>query len=175
MEKGSKWVAQIKRATCPSWGVTPKYAHKLYISVALPKVIYANNIWCTLTHGTETGQRLKGSVAAVRQLTKIQRAGAIAIIGSLCMTLTDALDTCASLFPVMQLIEKWCYRAMVRLTIIPPEHPLYKLVKASANCKIVKHKMLMHNLMQIFKLNPNSVTKIATAVRNPLDANTTPM
>ena len=34
--KGSKWVAQIRRLARPTWGITPKYARRLFISVALP-------------------------------------------------------------------------------------------------------------------------------------------
>ena len=41
MEKGAKWTAQIRRLTWPTWGITPKYAKCLYISVALPRVLYA--------------------------------------------------------------------------------------------------------------------------------------
>jgi ribonuclease HI len=137
--------------------------------------MYAIDVWCIPVHGTVAGQRRKGSVEAVRQLTKIQRAGAIAITGGLRTSPTDSLEACAHLLPVTQLIEKWCFRAAVRLATIPPEHPLYKVVKASANRKIVKHKSPLHELMQVFKLNPTSVTKIAAAVRNPLDANQTPM
>jgi hypothetical protein len=38
--KGSKWMAQIKCLTRPSWGLTPKGAHKLYVSVALLRVLH---------------------------------------------------------------------------------------------------------------------------------------
>jgi hypothetical protein len=44
--KGTKWVAQIRRLARPSWGITPKYTRKLYISVALPRILYAADVWC---------------------------------------------------------------------------------------------------------------------------------
>ena len=175
MEKGSKWSAQIKRAARPSWGITPKYARRLYISVALPKVLYAIDVWCTPIHGAIAGPRLKGSAAAAKMLTTVQRAGTIAITGGLRTSPTDTLDACAYTIPARQLIEKWCFKSATRLSTLPPEHPLYKLVKASANRKIIKHKSPLHNLMQIFKLDPNRISKIATAVRNPLDANNIPL
>ena len=34
--KGSKWVAQIRQLARPTWGIMPKYARRLFISVALP-------------------------------------------------------------------------------------------------------------------------------------------
>jgi hypothetical protein len=61
IEKGSKWAAQIRRATCPSWGIMPKYARKLYICVAFPKVMYAINIWCIPAHGPVDRPKAKGS------------------------------------------------------------------------------------------------------------------
>ena len=161
----------------PSWGITLKYAKRLYISVALPKVLYAINIWCTPHHGTEAGPRIKGSVAVAKWLTTVQRAGTITITGSLCTSPTNLLDFCTFTFPVKLLIEKWCYRAVVRLSTLSIEHPLYKLVKASVKCVIKRHKAPMHNLMKIFRLDPNSITitKIAIAVHNPLEANRIPM
>ena len=45
VEKGTKWAAQIRRASAPSWGLTPKYARRLYISIAIPRTLYAVDIW----------------------------------------------------------------------------------------------------------------------------------
>jgi ribonuclease HI len=174
-EKGTKWLAQIKRAACPSWGITPKYARRLYISIALPKVLYAVDIWCTPMHGAMAGPRVKGSAAAVKTLTSVQRAGAIAITGGLRTSPTDTLNACAYTIPAAQLLEKWCFKAAVWLSTLPSEHPLYKLVKSSAKRSVTRHKSPLHNLMQIFKLDPNSISKIATAVCNPLDANKIPL
>ena len=113
MEKGTKWTAQIRRAARPSWEITPKYARRLYISVALPKVMYAIDIWCMPIHGKVSEPRAKGLIATVKWLTTVQRAGAIAITGGLRTSLTDALDVCAYTFPVVQLVEKWCLKAAV--------------------------------------------------------------
>jgi hypothetical protein len=45
VEKGTKWTAQIRRATAPSWGLTPKHAQRLFISVAIPRILYAIDVW----------------------------------------------------------------------------------------------------------------------------------
>src|SRR6266567_5827070 len=149
----------------------PKYVRRLYISTALPKILYAVDVWCTPLHGTEVGPRTKGSVTAIKQLTTAQRAGTIAITGSLRTSPTDTLDACANTIPASLLIEKWCFKAAIHLASLPPEHPLYKPVKASANKYIRRHKAPLHNLMQITKIDPNKTEKISIAVRNPLDAN----
>jgi ribonuclease HI len=168
-EKGSKWASQIRRATRPSWGITPSYARRLFIGVALPKVLYAIDIWCTPIHGKGQGPRAKGSAAAVKQLTAVQRAGTLAITGGLRTSPTDALDALAYTIPATQLIDKWCSKAAVRLATVPPEHPLFKLVKSSAKRFVNRHKAPLHHLMHIFKLNPSAISKIAVAVRNPMD------
>jgi hypothetical protein len=94
VEKGLKWVVQIRRAARPSWGITPKYAGRLYISVALPKVLYAIDVWCMPIHGVDTEPRLRGSTAVVKRLSMVQRAGTIAITGGLCMSLSDTGCLC---------------------------------------------------------------------------------
>ena len=46
IEKGSKWASQVRRIMRPSWGITPKYARRLYISVAIPRILYGVEVWC---------------------------------------------------------------------------------------------------------------------------------
>jgi hypothetical protein len=173
-EKGSKWSAQICRATRPSWGVTPQYTWRLYISVALPRVLYAVDIWCTPPHSIEAGPKRKGSLSVIKKLTSTQRAGMTAIMGGLQTSPTDSLDACTYMIPVDHLIDKWCYRAAVRLATLLPKHPLHKLIKASANMNIKRHRVPLNNLMQIFDLDPKAIEKIGTVVCNPLDANKIP-
>jgi len=57
--KGTKWAAQIKRAVRPSWGITLKYVRRLYIGVALPKVLYAIDVWCTPLFSKDVGPNTK--------------------------------------------------------------------------------------------------------------------
>jgi ribonuclease HI len=173
--KGLNWASQIRRATRPSWGITPKYARRLYISVALPKVLYAIDVWCIPLHGTEAGPKKKGSVNVIKKLTTIQRAGALAITGGLRTSPTDALDACAYTIPVDLIAEKWCHKAAVRLATLPPVHPLFKPIRASANGNIRRHKAPLHSLMQLFEINPKETEKIAVAVCNPMDTNKIPL
>ena len=175
LDKGLRWASQIRRATRPGWGITPKYAQRLYISVALPRVLYAVDVWCTPIHGSDTGPKKKGSANIIKKLVTTQRAGTLAITGGLRTSPTDALDACANTYPAAQLVEKWCHKAAVRLATLPPEHPLYKPVKASAAHNIKRHKAPLHNLMRLFKLNPNKIEKISVAVRNPMDINNGPI
>ncbi|KAI0268074.1 hypothetical protein BGY98DRAFT_899532, partial [Russula aff. rugulosa BPL654] len=45
IKKETNWTLQIKHIARPGWGITPKYARKLYIGVVLPKVLYRAEVW----------------------------------------------------------------------------------------------------------------------------------
>ena len=57
IEKGSKWALQIRGMTRPSWGITPRYMHHLYIGVALPRILYRADVWCSLPSPTYYGPK----------------------------------------------------------------------------------------------------------------------
>jgi hypothetical protein len=97
--KGSTWTAQIKRLTRPTWGLTLGGARKLYVSVALPRIFYGLDVWCTPLHRRNARGSRKGSVNTIKKLATVQRAGAIAVTGGLRTTPTDSLDVHAALLP----------------------------------------------------------------------------
>lgn len=104
--KGSKWSAQIRRLTRPSWGLTLKGAKKLYTGVALPCILYGIDTWCTLLHGRHARGSRKGSVKAIKKLTSVQRSGALAITEGLQTTPTHTLDAHAALLPMVSRVKK---------------------------------------------------------------------
>lgn len=167
IEKGSKWASQIRRITRPSWGITPKYARRLYIGVALPRILYGSEIWCGPPAGTQAGPKSAGSARVIRQLTTIQRSGALAITGALKTSPTDTIDACAFLTPASKMVEKWCQRAATRLATLPPEHPLHKPVSSSKSRIIRRHKTPIHGLFEQVNFNPKLVEKIPAKPRNP--------
>jgi len=106
VEKGAKWAAQIRRLMQPMWGITPNYAKCLYTSIALPRVLYAVDIWCTPMNSKHVGPKTVGSAKAIKQITSIQRAGALVIMGGLRTSAMDALNASAFLLPAPLLIRK---------------------------------------------------------------------
>jgi hypothetical protein len=126
IEKGSNWTTQIRRVTRPGWGITPKYARKLYIGVALPKILYRADVWYMPppARKSDNRKRRKGIVKITKKLTSIQRAGTLTITGGLCTSPTDTLDALANTLPIESTIEKWCFRAAVRLASLPDWHPV---------------------------------------------------
>ena len=167
IEKGSKWSTQIRRIAKPSWGVTPRYMRRLFIGVALPRILYGADVWCGPPLDHQAGNKNLGSCKVIRQLTTIQRNGTLAIMGALRTSPTDALDTCSFLLPLVSSVEKWCHRAAVRLATSPPEHPLYKPVKASKNRYVKRHKSPLHALFGSTNFDPNVTEKIPAKPRNP--------
>ena len=165
--KGSKWASQIRRLARPSWGLTPKAAKKLYVSIALPRILYGIDIWCTPLHGTNARGGRKGSVNCVKKLTTVQRAGTLAITGGFRTSPTDSLDTHAGLLPIELRIEKTCHNAITRMATLPSEHPLHALVKRSAKGLVKRHRSLLHILTGIFGTDPSKIEKIPPVRTHP--------
>ena len=121
--KGSTWTTQIRRLTRPTWGLTPRGARKLYVSVALPRILYGLDVWCTPIHRKNAKGNKKGSVNVIKKLATVQRAGALAVTGGLRMMPTDTLDAHTALLPMELQATKHCYSAVTRIATLLQEHP----------------------------------------------------
>jgi ribonuclease HI len=158
--KGSKWAAQIRRLARPSWGLTPKGARKLYVSVVVPRILYGIDVWCTPLHGKNTRGGKKGSVNIIKKLTTTQRAGVLAVTGGFRTSPTDSLDAHAALLPIDLRVKKTCHNAITRLATLPKQHPLHTPVKRSAKGQVKRHRSPLHMLTNIFGINPSTIEKI---------------
>ncbi|KAI0066765.1 hypothetical protein BV25DRAFT_1790450, partial [Artomyces pyxidatus] len=47
VRKGTVWTEQLRRLARPSTGLTSAYVRRLFIAVAIPKMLYAADVWCT--------------------------------------------------------------------------------------------------------------------------------
>ena len=45
LHRGTKWVTQYRRLAKPSWGVSAKFMRQFYTMVAVPKVLYATDLF----------------------------------------------------------------------------------------------------------------------------------
>ena len=170
--KGTKWSLQIRRLTRPSWGITPSHARKLYIGVAIPKTLYAADIWCNPSQVGESSRKWKASI--IRQLTTIQRAGTLAITGGLRTSPTDALDAVAFMLPLKSAVDKWCHRAMTRLATLPCTHPLHRIIARKSTGKTRKHKSPLNSLVSAYNLDTIRIGKLPSAARHPTQAGKLP-
>jgi len=150
-----------------SWGVTPKYTRRLYISVALPRILYGANIWCHLMQGECRGLKIKVSVKVVKLLVTTQCAGALAITGGLRTSPTNTLDAISFLLLAELIMVKICHRAFTHMVMLPADHPLSKHIKSNNAHRIKRHCTLIHNLRKLFDLDPCVIEKIPAIACDP--------
>jgi len=174
--KGLKWAAQIRRIAKTTWGITPKYTRRLYISVAISRALYALDLWCNSapSNGEHSGPHVRGSAEAIKKIATIQRAGTIAISGGLHTSLTDSLNACTYLLPAPLLINKLCHRAYVRLTTLPKEHLLYKVIKAKTTRMGKRHHGPLQKLARLDDYDTRNMEKIPIMAHNPSQAGCLP-
>ncbi|KAF8528552.1 hypothetical protein JB92DRAFT_2663854, partial [Gautieria morchelliformis] len=98
--KAAKWTLLARRLTKPSTGVCAVMIFKqLYSAVAIPKFMYAADVWYTPVQKNRGEGRATGSVGVVRKLTSVQRMATIAITGVMCTTTSDILEVLANIQP----------------------------------------------------------------------------
>ena len=176
VKKGTQWAVQIRRIAKQTWGITPKYARRLYISVALPRALYAIDLWCMPTQSDHPGLRAIGSAKVTRQLTTLQCTAATAITGGLCTSPTDSLNACAFLLPSPLNIDKCCHRALTRMATLPKEHPLHSAVNRKNTRDVVHHRMAIYHLLDRYQKSivPREIEKIPATSRNPINTAKSP-
>ena len=173
IKKGISWSTQIRRATAPTWGITPKYTRKMYIVVALPKILYAVDVWGTPKDLKMTAEHKKGISMAAAKLITTQRAGALAVTGCLHTAPTYLLDLHAGLLPLHLEMDKQCQRAAVRMATLPPAHPLYKPVRRCASRAVKRHASPLYKLMSRYSIDPKN-TECISGPLNPALAHKRP-
>ena len=167
VEKGAKWAVQIWRLTQPTWGITPKFTEWLFTSVALPRVLYVVDLWCTLVNNEHNGPKTVGSARAIKQFTSIQRVGALAITGGLRTSPTDALNTSTFLLPTSLTMEKWCFRVIVRMATLPRDHLLHKPVNWKRTHLTKRHHGPLQILANTLSTDAKKMEKILSTGQNP--------
>jgi hypothetical protein len=174
VEKGSKWMAQIRHATAPSWGLTPKHARRLFTSIAIPRILYAIDVWGIQFKRGAATQTAGKITECNNKLTSVQRAETLAIMGGLRTSPTDALDAHAFILPLHLETEKHLYRAAVHIATLAPQHLLHKPARKCANGTVKRHRSTLHELMQAFKIKPCLLEMLATTGRDLAKAHKRP-
>jgi ribonuclease HI len=172
--KGSTWAAQIRRVTRPTWGLTPRSARKLYVGVALPRILYGIEVWHPPQQKSKHGGKPPVS-AATRKLTTVQREGALAVTGGFRTSPIDTLNAHAALLPMHLRIERIKFSKAVRMASLPPTHPLHKQIRAAARRRIRRHRSPLHELAEILKSDPDSIEEIPVVRANPAHKSKNPI
>jgi hypothetical protein len=121
----TKWLLQYRRLTKLSTGVSSRLMRRLYIAVAIPKIIYGADTWYTPPTKPAGQTKNSGSAGALRNLQKVQRIATVAIAGVLRSSPTDLVDIHAGTLPIELTLLKVCHRAIARMLTLSYSHPLH--------------------------------------------------
>lgn len=168
LNKGLKWVTLFKRMAATRHGIPPKMARRLYFSIAIPAMLYAADVFLVPLHQIAGKTRMQGSVGAIRKLGRVHRQALLMMTGAMKTTATDILEAHTNVPPFPLIVEKICYRGVVRICTLPPPHPLVPLVKRAASRPLKCHRSTLHTLLHYFQTFPDTVEKIPAYRKSPL-------
>ena len=161
LAKGQDWLIQFTRIARSSRGINARYIRQLYLSIAVPRMLYAADIF--LTPQQNVGKRTeegRARQAIITKLATIQRRAAIMITGAMKTVATDAVETMANLIPFHLLVDKHRQRAAAQLATLPESHPLHKPIKNAANKRVKRHPTPLHDLMHKYNIQPAKMETI---------------
>jgi hypothetical protein len=78
------WINLVRRLARTSTGLSAKGMRQLYVSIAIPKMSYAADVWYTLPHKTnELSKKRTGSIKFTHKLQSAQRRATISMLGAM--------------------------------------------------------------------------------------------
>lgn len=169
--KGTAYVFQLRRLSTAAKGLPLHLMRQLYQAVAVPKMLYAADLWFTpsFREGSDILQR--GSIGVAKRLTSVQRIAALAITGAMKSTATDLLEVHANLLPIPLLLQNTYHRAIVRLATHPDTHPLYGPVRRAARHYVASHRSSLHRLTHQYTIIPEDIETLLPTRRPPSSTN----
>jgi len=134
-------------------GIPLRLMRQLYQAIAIPKMLYAADLWFTpaFRDGSDVPER--GSLGVAKRMTTVQRMAALAMTGAMRSTATDILEVHANLPPITLLLQNMCHRAIVRIASHPNTHPLYGPVRRAAKRYVSSHRSSLHKLTHRFAID----------------------
>jgi ribonuclease HI len=161
LAKGQDWLIKFGRLARASKGVTAKYIQQLYLSIAVPRMLYGADLFLTPQKNlTKKVSTYRSTQAIVNKLAAVQRRAAIMITGALATTAADILDTLANLLPFRLLVDQHRHRTAIRLATLPSKHPLKKPAMMAAKKIVKRHPTPLHFLMYTFKMKPDKMETV---------------
>lgn len=167
LAKGTAYVFQLRRLSSTSMGMPLSLMRQLYLAVALPKMLYAIDLWYRPLFIGDGDTPQRGSIGVVRRLARVQRIAALSITGAMHTTATDTLEAHAKLLPLEHRLQNLCYQAAIRLAAHPTSHPLFIPVRRAANRLVKRHRSSLHHLYHATKFDLGSIETITHNRRPP--------
>lgn len=136
---------------------------QLFLSVAIPKLVYAINVWYTLPTKPAEVKKCIGSVTALKGMQKAQRIATLAITGALRTTPTDLLDSHAGINTARTNPTE----SNTQSSGNHRTHPLHRYVVQAARTTPSKHLSAIDFLINNLDLIPNRVETICPGTTKP--------
>jgi len=153
--KGAGWLLQFGRLAKPSGGVSFQHIRRLWLSVAVPRILYGADIFLMPARGCgDDAESKKIGGFTCSKLSAIQGRVANMICGGMQKSPRDAAIAHANLLPFHLLVDKVRYGAAIRLATLPTTHPLHKPVKNAAAHLVKSHRTPLHDLMHRYRIQP---------------------
>jgi len=163
---GETWINLVRRLARTSTGISAKGMRQLYISIAIPKMTYAAEVWYTLPHtANESSRKRMGSVKFTQKLLSAQRRATITMLGAMRTTAGDVLNAHAYLPPPHYLFLKMLIRSATRLVTLPDCHPLHKPAQQAVKKIVKRHRSPLHLLFLTTGVQPRPYETILPARR----------
>lgn len=169
--KGTTYVLQLRRLSSSAKGLPLRLMRQLYMAVAIPKLLYAADLWFSPVYREGSNVLQRGSVGVVKRLSTVQRLAAVAITGALRTTATDIMEAHANLLPIPLLLQDTCYRAALRIAALPNTHPLHIPIRRAAKRYVSAHRTSLHQLTYRFNISPDMIETLIPARRPPSTKN----
>jgi hypothetical protein len=160
--EGQDWVIHFSRIARTTKGIPAKYFQQLYISIAIPRMLYAADIFLTPHQkvGIKSLDKCGTKQTILTKLASIQRCAAIMITGAMSTTAMDTLEVTANLLSFRLLVDKCRQQAAIWLATLPVTHPLHKPVLNVASHVVKRHMTPLHDLMHRYNIQPQKIETI---------------
>ena len=163
IKKGQDWLIQFGRLSWASKGIATKYMRQLYTAVAIPRMLYAADIFLppvAVDPQRERDRQRKGGQATLAKLSSIQRKAAILISGAMSTTAGDAAEIHAGLLPLHLYVSDAQHRVALCMSMLLKVHPLSKAITNARVRRIKRHPTRINDLIWTFDLDPNRMEKV---------------
>ncbi|OSD04081.1 hypothetical protein PYCCODRAFT_1365058 [Trametes coccinea BRFM310] len=167
--RGSAWTALIRRLARMQHGLQMEEVRRLYMSVAIPSMLYAVDVFLVPVQTRVGGGQEYGSVGAVKKLTQIHCQALLVMTGAMRSTATDVLEAHAHVLPFRLLMDQLCQRSVVRLCTLLPSHPLHPHILRASWHYVKSHRAPLHELMYTYRAtaSPVGMEKVQATQRHP--------
>lgn len=161
-KKGHAWITQYGRLAKMADGVNAKNMRRFYLSIALPKILYASELYLF-----PDKQGRNSSRKHIQKLTWIHRMAAIKMTRALRTTATNVAEIHANIMPLAKLISQRNQRAALRIATKKEQDPIHKLLKEVARRGRKKNKTPIHEMVKAYGIGPKVVEEINVSIHSP--------